>query len=522
MAHQEAVDDSYFFRKAESDGVNPAIIVGECHVHALLANHKYWDDVKSLEDISDVYAREVNILAGMDDPIANFSRSIAEHIQFPESSVYLHALGVMSAIMVPNFFYRFNDMSEENTVALYTIVAQPPSTGKSGVNNILIDKANECFKVLATKNEIEREILKHEIKKLEGETKGGSDNAIRQIIEQITNSKEKLSRIPMYRWYANDPTPEGCEDMAIGNNGFFNVVSDESSALKVALGLVYGGNDAKNNGLFLKAWDNGYHEVARQSRAGLSGRVRGAVAVLAQDASINSILSIGREGEGVSERFLLLREKTLLGRRDRKRRVPLDTKAKEIYERLVESVVMAGRMVLQPSVAALNFLDDFGQEIEPKMGDGGQYSANMLRGVVGKADKQIVKIASVLHVAKNWSGAMLKSNIIEQQTIVDASIIFTQLLKTYVAAADSRGFTGMKTETAMIIEKLRVRIEKKNNLKIKVQELRNLIHKSQPFSEIPKLNDQIRTKYIPVLEDNNYVVYDKTEDTIYINPKLRG
>lgn len=514
------VDEHYFFKKAEAECVNPAVIVGESHMHELLANKKYWHDVNPVND-DDIYAIEVNLLAGMDDPIANFSRSIAGDIQFPESSVYLHALGVMSAIMVPNFYFQFVEGGGENTVALYTVVAQPPSSGKSFVNDKLIEKANECFEVLSTKNEIEREVLKYEIRQIEAEKKTNGPSGVRGIVEQIVEKNKMLKQIPLYRWFVNDPTPEGCEDAAINNNGFFNIVSDESSAVKVALGMVYGGNGAKNNGIFLKAWDNGQVQVARQSRIGFSGRIRGAFAVLAQDVSISSILKVGMEGEGVSERALILREKTLMGSRKREARKAIDRGIKDIYDRLVENVVMSGKTVLTPSPAALEFLDDFQDEIEPELGDHGKFSSSMLRGFAGKSGKHILKLASVLHVAVNWSGDHKKSRTIEMETVVKASIIFKQLLQTYIVAADSKGFTGINTETSAIVEKLKARVEK-GVTKIRVQSLRDSLKNVQPFSDMARVNDHIRKKYIPWLQENNYVVYHKEDDMIYINPRLRG
>ncbi|QGF21262.1 DNA helicase [Citrobacter phage HCF1] len=59
-------------------------------------------------------------------------------------------------------------------------------------------------------------------------------------------------------------------------------------------------------------------------------------------------------------------------------------------------------VVLKPSRGAMRVLNIARQELEPDLADGGKYSHTMLRGALGKMDKQVIRIASVLHVIRNW------------------------------------------------------------------------------------------------------------------------
>ncbi|WP_459583823.1 hypothetical protein, partial [Enterobacter hormaechei] len=82
------------------------------------------------------------------------------------------------------------------------------------------------------------------------------------------------------------------------------------------------------------------------------------------------------------------------------------------------------------------------QELEPELGDGGKYSHTMLRGAMGKFDKQVMRLASVIHTIRNWQPGGKRSKKIDTATIDEAIIMFHELSKTYLSSADSSGFAG--------------------------------------------------------------------------------
>lgn len=505
-------------RRAEEDGVNPALYA---HQYGLPINTpRWWWAPKAEDDPGDVYVEGVDLIAGSADVLSAFVKSLAASIQFPESTAYLHGLGVVSAAMVERFFYRFNG-AQENTVALYTVGAQPPSTGKSGIDGYLCEPAHKAYTEKRKQGELRRKALKRKIAKLTAELKKAKSDTAAEVMEkEMLDLEEELAECPDYVWAVNDPTPEGCEKVLGQQNGWFNVVSDESSAVKVVLGMVYG-DRAANNGVFLKAWDNGYLSVARSGRDGYIGKIRGSMAILAQDESVSTILRAGQSGEGISERFLIIREKNLLGTRDHLNYTPVDRDARDAYGRMIENIINEpGPVYLYLSPEAERLVREIKQEQEPLMMDGGKFSTPMLRGVVGKNEKQIIKIACVLHCVEQWAPGGRKGCEIQVTTIVRAAYIFNQLLQTYVAAADSKGFTGARTELEKLVDVLTKCLDK-GKPSIEVRKLRDRIKNSRPFDTIPELTKKLKEDYLPELEANSYVVFDSVAQVVHINPRLK-
>lgn len=513
--------EAEIFKRAEDQEVNPAILFH--HYDLPIASQRVWWKPQDFFEATDVYA-DIDILAGQKNLVADFVRSVAEAVKFPRSTAYLHALGVLSAAMTENFYFRF-DGARENTVALYTVGAQPPSTGKSGIDRYLSTPAREAYAEKAKENAVQRAKILSKIAKLEREIKSPKTTAamLEGVTRDLLDQQEELKKYPNYKFASNNPTPEGCESLAARNNGWCNVVSDESAAVKVVLGVIYGkGASTSNNGIFLSMWDNGYLSVDRASREGFDGDVRGAVALLAQDAAINTILEAGQGGEGISERFLMIREKNLLGSRDHQHRTPVDYHLKREYERLVHNVIHSlGPIIFTFSKGAESMVIDLKQEYEPTMADGGRFSSPMMRGVVGKADKQICKIASVLHGIENWRDGGKRNTEIEATTVRSAIIIFQQLMQAYSAAADSAGYTGETTELHKIVGVL-AKCAGKNQFRIDLRKLRDSIKNMPQFSGDSSLTQNLRQKYLPKLQAHAYLVFDTNTDEIYINPYLRA
>lgn len=510
--------ESSIRRKADDSGINPAIIAF-LDYGLPIGTKSWWWPPEDIDDSIDVFAKNIDILGGHSNVLSNFVESLATSIQFPRSTAYLHGLAVVSAAMVESFFYRFNG-SYENTVAIYTVGAQPPSTGKSAIDQYLTHAVHAAYTEKRKAGDIMRVKIKRKIAGIEKDLKKAGDNQAEVLVEQLSKEHDELRKYPDYLWCVNDPTPEGCERVIAQNNGFFNVVSDESAAVKVILGLVYG-DTVSNNGVFLKAWDNGYLAVARSTREGFNGRVRGAMAVLAQDASVEAILEAGQAGEGVSERFLIIREKNLLGKRVHTNYTPIDTEAMREYEVMIRNIVTTpGSVTFFLTPEAERLVRDVKQEQEPSMADGGKYSSPMLRGVVGKNEKQIIKLAAILHCIENWKSGGKRSHEIQLKSIMQAVTIFNQLLETYVAAADSKGYTGETTELKKLVAALR-KYAGKGTLKISLQKLRDNIKNSPPFNTQGNLTKKLKADYLPNLQKLAYIVMDDVKNEIYINPWLK-
>lgn len=512
--------EQQIFQKAEDQEINPAIIAHQYEMP--ISFERFWWKPQEFNEVRDVYAN-VDILSGSKNVVSEYIENLAAVIKFPRSTAYLHALGVVSSAMVEHFFYSFAP-GQENTVALYTVGAQPPSTGKSGINNYLTKAARECYGDKAKENAIERAKIERKIHKIEAELKSKKvpESAVDGMTRDLFDLQEELKKYPNYKFSSNNPTPEGCEKLAMRNNGWCNVVSAESAAMKVVLGEVYGnGTGSANNNIFLSMWDNEYLSIDRSSRDGFDGEVRGAVCILAQPAAIETILKAGQGGEGISERFLMIKEKTLLGYRDHSQVIAHDNRLHDQYETLIKNIVgMNWKVVFTVAGGADTYIRDIRNEYEPLMAVGKKYSSPLMRGVIGKADKQIMKIASVLHCIENWKDGGARKTEITLASVRHASSIFNQLLSAYDAAADSSGYTGEITELQKIVDVLSKAISK-NKFRIDVRALRGAI-KNMPQFDGDGLTQKIREVYLPKLERHAYVVFDKKTDDIFINPYLRA
>lgn len=521
-AHEVENEFDLILKEAEEKDVNPALIAITNDLTEALKFVNYWAEPKSFDDETEVYAENIDLLAGYDDVLSLFCSSIAQTVKFPRSSVFLHGLGVVSAAMTENFYWSFN-LGSKKTPALYTVVAQPPSTGKSGVNDLLCEPGMVEYEKKRVNGAKDRAKILRQIAIIKKSLEKCQPNEAMDKEEEIIELQEELKKFPEYTWAINDATPEGCEKILTRQNGFYNVISDETSTIQVVLGNVYG-NGANNNGVFLKAWDNGILSVARGGRDGYSGRARGAIVLCAQDVSIGAILQAGSGGEGISERFLMLMERNLLGTRRHDESVPISREAKRNYEELIENIVhQPYEVLLTFSKAARTLITNVQNEQEPLMADNGPCSSPMLRGVVGKNQSQICKIASVLHVVDEWSDKGSRKTEIQIGTVVRAVSIFQQLLKTYMAAADTKGFSGIKTELEAVIKTLEKRAEKPTKQRITIKALYDLLKNKHAFAGTESLTGRLRERLLPMLQSHNYIVYreEKGGLAIYINPKLK-
>lgn len=511
--------------EAQRRDCNPALVYMERGLDPLAKS--MWYEPKSSDDCGDVYVKNINLIAQVDQDnvLAKFVTSLADSVQFPRSTAFLHGLGIVAAAMTENFFY--NLYGRENTVGIYAVSAQPPSTGKSAINSGLYGPADEAYMEKSKFNKIERAKIELKIAEIKSKLKKTKGLEADSIAEELIEEEERLEEYPLYSFFLNDPTAEGCEVCASKQAGFYNIVSDESSSVSVILGKVYGsdkGGSKSNHGIFLNGWDNGMHKVARAGRKGFEGRVRSSIVVLGQDPAIETILSVGQDsGEGISERFLMLREPNLLGRRDHMNRKGVCEESQEQYAKLMKNIVgMRLKTVLTFSQNSKDLMSGIQDDLEPLMADGEKYSTPLLRGVAGKAANQISKIASVLHVIKEWSSGGGRKKEIQSNTVLSAHMIFKQLMSTYVAAADSKGFVGKKTELEYIIKSLTTTKAKKKKNVIKINDLRGNIRKASPFKGVEKLTEKLKQEYLPELEKSAHVVFKESTGEIFINPHLEG
>ena len=243
----------------------------------LVTNISLWPDPKEMESSFDI---NIDIAVSERGDIATeLSRMIASYMQFPANTVFMHCLGCISAAM-KNFKLSYgyiNDLYAN----LYIVTAQPPSTGKSAVNDILFNPVQKAYSEYNAANASLRNQLVKQITMLEKDIDKESDSRmLDEYFDELEKKKRQLRDVALIKPSITNTTIEALEAEAGRQAGFFNLVSDEAETINVVLGAVYSEGKAKSNSeIILKAWDNGYVSSSRIGRDGIDSHVRGTICV---------------------------------------------------------------------------------------------------------------------------------------------------------------------------------------------------------------------------------------------------
>lgn len=487
----------------------------------------FWEPVKDVSSGVDNYA--TISLGNSVDVVGKIASSIARSVQFPESSAYMHFLGCISAAMLGRFTVDYH--GTEQPTSLYVVTSQPPSTGKSAINSLAIapmlcevERINEIRKR-------ERRKLKGQLAQIAKELKqeGQGPQEIQRLMEDREAKDEKLKELGDIVFPVSDTTPEGLAKVNFHQHNFA-VISDEATSINSLLGLTYSSGDRKSNSeLVLKAWDGGHVSITRSNMENnMSFMALGCIAVIAQDETIAGIMEAGSRGIGVSERFLLVREESFLGRRTfvgdngESTFEPVDRELKAQYFQLVHNIMSETGVKLEVGASAMKALNRARQEMEPHLADGGKYSHTMLRGALGKMDKQVIRLASVLHVIRNWfseNSAPLKSKRIEMDTMQEALLMFGELSKTYIGAANASGHAGDDAEMGKLIDII-MGLARKNKGVTTPRAVYESARKIKPFLGQAGTAKRIEETLLPMLQERNYLAL--VGGRIYVNPQLLG
>lgn len=509
---------------AESQGLSPLRVAIKSNGYR--QSSSFWEQVEDINGANDRYP--VISLGNDIDVVGKLSRSIAKSVQFPESSAYMHFIGCVSAAMVGRFSVEYH--GTEQPTALYVVTSQPPSVGKSAINSLAIAPMVCEVERINEQRKKERKRIAAKLKAIDKELKAEhSTEELAQLYEDREEYEEKLEKTCDIVFPVSDTTPEG---LAKINNrqGNFAVISDEATSINSLLGLTYANSERKTNSeLVLKAWDAGHVSIARASAENnMSFTALGCMSVIAQDETITAIMDAGARGIGVSERFLLVREKTMLGERifadenGDSIYTPVDKELKAQYFQLIHNIMTEENVVLRPSKSAMRALNIARQQLEPDLADGGKYSHTMLRGALGKMDKQVIRLASVLHAIRNWfnpNGTPSKEREIQLETMQEALVMFGELSKTYINAANASGHAGDDAEMSKLVEII-IKLSRQNKGITNPRAIYENARKVRPFVGQAGVMKRIETQLLPMLEDRKYIcVIGKT---IYVNPSLLG
>lgn len=482
----------------------------------LAAKGDFWHDIDHVDEFT---AERLYNICDHDHFLCEVANEVALQFQFPRNSIFLHSLGVVASAMCKGFNIVYR--GAPSPVTMYVVTGQPPSTGKSGINNFYTAPIHMAYEEINKRNKVKRMTKEKELFRLKQELKAKEkqniSNAIEAILQDISDVEEELKEFPIYTYSVSDATVESLEAIACRQQGMFNVISAESDSVNILLGGVYNADKKANLGVPLSAWDGEYFSSERISRDAYKGYLKGCIAVMAQNESINTLLEVGAGGRGISERVLIMKEANLLGIRDHRRNHFIDYDVKQQYADLVKNIVNESGVDLKVTKQSWSMIIDYREQVEPDLKDGGKYGNNLLRGFVGKADKHILKIASVLHVANEWSNTGSRNPVIDDQMVLKAISIFKTLVEAYANTASELGYLGKHSEMDKVIEVLQ-RYADRRRLKLSFKMLKDAIKHTPTFKTNDNLMGLLKEKIIPELERRNYVFVWKR--CIYINPNI--
>lgn len=487
----------------------------------LIKNANVWPKPESLDDYFELRKTPNLVGSKRKDLLTELARAIGKQYQFPASTAFLHGLGVTASALTRNFSFEY--WGGESPVTLYCVTSQPPSTGKSGVNDFFMVPIVEAYKEVNKKNRIEQRIIQAKIEKKEKELSkmNPEEPCYRGTLTELDELEEELKNTPVWKPFSRNATPEALENRAAVQCGMVNIASAEAEAITVLLGDVYKdkGGGKGNHGMILSMWDGEHVDSERVTRKGAEGEVRGSIAIIAQDEAIDSILNAGQLGRGIAERFLLLGEPELLGKRDHEEFNPVPQHLKDDYQAMIQNIVdQENKVVLKLSKESLKFVAVWRNSFEAKMARGQEFESNLIRGFMGKADKQIFKIACILHCMENWRPGGKRSTTVDDDYVWWATSLFDELSKTYINAADALGYTGDSSEVTALADRFSLWAEK-GRMRTTVNKIVDNVKRSKPFNGIQGLTSKLKRNALPVLEEKGYCVV--IDNDVFINPRLK-
>ncbi|MGL6177527.1 MAG: DUF3987 domain-containing protein [Vibrionaceae bacterium] len=317
-------------------------------------------------------------------PLAFFADELAAAAKMPRNTTFLTVMSIFSALCCRAYSVRYQHNTGEQPTSLYFCGEQPPAAAKS---RILKEAQSPVFALTKARR---RELLE-EKQHADEDRQAEIDIEIRALLEYIT-----------------DTTPEALDASLPHTNGFFAITSAEQGSINSLLGMSYKSNDSDpNKDLALKGYNGEWHKSMRVSRKTYSGAVVGALCVIAQEGMISKIIDASN-GSGAAERLIMWSEAHLLGQRDflnndyyqsNESKAAYFNAAENVYNKIKSLPDFAELEALHISDRAWFEIKKLRQHYEPTLANGGANSTNLLRGVIGKIDILIMKLASVLHLS---------------------------------------------------------------------------------------------------------------------------
>ena len=375
-----------------------------------------------------------------DSLIRLFSENIAETTSMPVNTVLITGMTVFSSMACRKWCIEYK-YGGRLPIGLYAAIEQPSATSKSRVLELFQQPFFNIHRSIVEK-------AKQNLKQAELIKDKPAIEACKETMKYIHGSL-----------FLTNATPESLDSILNLTNGFFSALSSEQALFDTLIGGLYSDKGKKsNNDAILQGFNGGYISSSRVTRNPYSGFVIGAVLGFAQKGTIAAILN-NSEQSGLAERFIFCNEKHSLGTRDHSSAIPISKELLERYSDACEFMrsIFEAPMELKDMISlrltnnGYEKIITFRDSIEPNLADGMPYSFANLRGMAGKADIFIMKIASILYLLSE--DYRTKKVYLIPDRFVSVSIkIVHRLLRVAYECSSNNGAMGDKSEFDSILD----------------------------------------------------------------------
>ncbi|HCG5122609.1 TPA: DUF3987 domain-containing protein [Vibrio parahaemolyticus] len=376
-------------------------------------------DIKGFDELAATCTDLIHLCSSTG--IARFSNELAQSAKMPRNTTFLTVLSTFSSVACRA--YRVNyEHGGSQPLSINFCGEQPPAAAKSRV-------LSEAQKPVINEVMRESKAIRKEIEAKQAAIECESDkDAEKQLKAELKQAQKRLSSLFEF---ITDATPEALDMCLSHTNGYYSIASAEQGAINTLMGLSYGdGKGTQNRDLVLKGWNGEWHSSKRKSRDSYTGFVVGAISAIAQDGMIENLLKAS-DTSGAIERFILWSESTLLGERDHTQYHTMNDEAVHGYHSALVELYkeIANRdyndlPALSLSVRAWDKIKLRRNGLEPTIANDGENANSLLRGLIGKYDIHVMKVAACLHLSNDRNNLLIHDDrVIEAMAIVDCYIL---------------------------------------------------------------------------------------------------
>lgn len=438
---------------------------------------------------------------GDDQLIKRLSETLSIGIQLPESTAFLMGLAIFSSVATRKYSVAY-EHGGSIPIGLYVVAEQPPAAAKTWLQAEFQKPFDNVDKEKRERWHDEMKRLNDSASSLQKQIDSADDKSklaeLKSKLADVNVEHTELKANPIPLLFITNTSPEALEMSLHKTGGFFSLVSSEQTLFDSLLGLIGGdSNKQNNNEVVLNGFDAGKSGTLRVGREAYSGRAVGGVALFAQQGSIEKVFNASN-GTGLSERFLMLSEPHLLGRRSHVDAPRINRTITDEYHKLATDIARVALnkdndsddlAILTISEYGHRQINQFRDAIEEHLDDGGAYSVHQsLRGTAGKSNMQIMKIAANLHLLDG--GAY--ENEISDKHVTSAIFIVRDLLTAMLGLCHDKELVGEKAEYSAIISYL-----SKKSKGAAVNEIVNSLKSTKPFKDMTSgKNEAIRNAIV--------------------------